>query len=250
MDEKTLKETLIYEKNNSVSGGIYQKLQIDFSYNSNHIEGSELSIEQTRQIYEAKTVSGENIKINDVFEAANHFRCFDKVIKNVDEPLTEEYIKKLHFKLKKGTVDGDDAVLGDYKKYPNIAGTEETTAPADVQFEMKMLISAYEKKRKHKLYDILDFHVAFENIHPFYDGNGRVGRLIMFKECLRNNIVPFYIDDMQKMYYFRGLREWEDGEKGYLADTCLTMQDNMKKVLDSFGIDYDKTEYTSKDILK
>ncbi|MBQ9604903.1 MAG: Fic family protein [Firmicutes bacterium] len=250
MDERTLKATLISEKNDSVSGGIYQKLQIDFAYNSNHIQSSKLTYEQTRYIYETKTVGIEPARVNDVIETVNHFRCFDRIIETAEQPLTEEYIKSLHFRLKMGCLDSDESMLGVYKIYPNIVGDAETTAPEDVAFDMKKLIKSYERRHKHSLYDIIDFHVCFERIHPFYDGNGRIGRLIMFKECLRSGIVPFVIEDMEKMYYYRGLREWENGEKGYLADTCLTMQDYMKKTLDYFKIEYDKTEYTSKDILK
>ncbi|MBQ8941697.1 MAG: Fic family protein [Firmicutes bacterium] len=252
MENRNLINTLVFEKNNRISGGIYHKLQIDFSYNSNHIEGSRLTHEQTRYIFETQTVGIEPTKVNDIFETVNHFRCFDSIIDTVAAPLSEGYIKNIHFMLKTGTMSGgnDEAVIGDYKKYANFVGTTETTAPENVAEEMQTLLLNYNALEKVSLYDILDFHACFEKIHPFYDGNGRVGRLIMFKECLKNDIVPFYIDDMQKMYYYRGLQNWQSGgEKGFLADTCLLMQDNMKKILDHFEIDYDKTPTAASDVL-
>lgn len=238
---QTLLEILQREKANKYSGGIYHKTQIEMTYNSNHIEGSRLTHDQTRYIFETNTigVTGEAVNVDDVIETANHFRCIDFIIEHAKSALTEKMIKKLHLMLKAGTSDArqDWFAVGAYKKMPNEVGGMATTMPEDVAAEMQALLAAYNTKKVKTLEDILDFHVRFERIHPFQDGNGRVGRLIMFKECLKYGIVPFIIEDNLKMFYYRGLKEW-DREKGYLTDTCLTAQDRYKAYLDYFRIKY------------
>lgn len=238
---QTLLEILQREKANKYSGGIYHKTQIEMTYNSNHIEGSRLTHDQTRYIFETNTigVTGEAVNVDDVIETANHFRCIDFIIEHAKSALTEKMIKKLHLMLKAGTSDArqDWFAVGAYKKMPNEVGGMATTMPEDVAAEMQALLAAYSAKKAKTLEDILDFHVRFERIHPFQDGNGRVGRLIMFKECLKYNIVPFIIEDNLKMFYYRGLKEW-GREKGYLTDTCLTAQDRYKAYLDYFRIKY------------
>lgn len=241
MPNRDLIHTLLDEKTHDIKGGIYHKLQVDFAYNSNHIEGSQLSHDQTQYIFETKTVGTEPARVDDIFETVNHFRCLDMVLEHYKDPLSESLIKALHKQLKTGTFSSQSkgAVVGDYKKFPNFVNNMKTAAPAKVQSEIKQLLSEYNNKRTHTLDGILDFHAQYEKIHPFYDGNGRTGRLVMFKECLRNNIVPFIITDQYKAYYYRGLKEWQTGgEKGFLRDTCLLMQDNMKKVMDYFEISY------------
>nr|WP_303008895.1 Fic family protein [uncultured Anaerostipes sp.] len=237
----TLLDILQNEKKNKYSGGIYHKTQIDLTYNSNHIEGSRLTHDQTRYIFETNTISVENevLNVDDVIETANHFRCIDMIINNAKAVLTEKLIKELHLILKNGTSDSrkDWFSVGDYKKMPNEVGGMDTALPEEVADRMKVLITEYNAKGKKTLEDVLEFHVKFERIHPFQDGNGRVGRLIMFKECLKYNIVPFIIEDNLKMFYYRGLKEWND-EKGYLTDTCLTAQDRYKSYLDYFRIGY------------
>ena len=229
------------EKNTSLSGGIYHKIQIELTYNSNHIEGSRLTHDQTRYIFETNTigVTNENVNVDDIVETSNHFRCIDLVIENATNILSEGFIKELHRVLKNGTSDSRLSwfVVGDYKRLPNEVGGRDTTLPENVAAEMKALISSYNAEKEKTFEDILDFHYRFERIHPFQDGNGRVGRLILFKECLRNNIVPFIIDEELKMFYYRGLSEWSR-EKGYLTDTCLAAQDKFKKYLDYFKIPY------------
>ena len=236
---QTLLEILQREKANKYSGGIYHKTQIEMTYNSNHIEGSRLTHDQTRYIFETNTigVTGEAVNVDDVIETANHFRCIDFIIEHAKSALTEKMIKKLHLMLKTGTSDArqDWFAVGAYKKMPNEVGGMATALPEDVAAEMQALLAAYSAKKAKTLEDILDFHVRFERIHPFQDGNGRVGRLIMFKECLKYNIVPFIIEDNLKMFYYRGLMEW-GREKGYLTDTCLTAQDRYKAYLDFFRI--------------
>lgn len=239
--EKTLLEILQDEKDNKYSGGIYHKTQIDLTYNSNHIEGSRLSHDQTRYIFETNTINmeGEIVNVDDVVETTNHFRCIDMIIDNARAPLSEKLIKELHFILKNGTSDSRKSwfAIGEYKKKPNVVGGMETVLPEEVGEKIKNILKEYNGIKKKTFDDILDFHVKFERIHPFQDGNGRVGRLIMFKECLKYNIVPFIIDDSLKMFYYRGLKEW-DNEKGYLRDTCLTGQDRYKVYLDYFRIKY------------
>lgn len=238
---QTLLEILLYEKAAKYSGGIYHKTQIEMTYNSNHIEGSRLTHDQTRYIFETNTigVTGEAVNVDDVIETANHFRCIDFIIEHAKSALTEKMIKELHLMLKTGTSDArqDWFAVGAYKKIPNEVGGMATALPEDVAAEMQALLAAYSAKKAKTLEDILDFHVRFERIHPFQDGNGRVGRLIMFKECLKYSIVPFIIEDNLKMFYYRGLMEW-GREKGYLTDTCLTAQDRYKAYLDYFRIKY------------
>lgn len=237
----TLLDILLDEKSNKYSGGIYHKTQIDLTYNSNHMEGSRLTHDQTRYIFETNTIGIEKevLNVDDVIETANHFRCIDMIIDYAKATLTENFIKKLHLVLKNGTSDSrkDWFVVGDYKKMPNEVGGMETALPEEVADRMKKLLSEYNNQEEKALEDILNFHVKFECIHPFQDGNGRVGRLIMFKECLKYNIVPFIIEDNLKMFYYRGLKEWNN-EKGYLTDTCLTAQDQYKAYLDYFRIAY------------
>ena len=237
----TLLDIMLDEKANKYSGGIYHKTQIDLTYNSNHMEGSRLTHDQTRYIFETNTIGIEKevLNVDDVIETANHFRCIDVIIDHAKSSLTEKFIKELHLILKNGTSDSrkDWFAVGDYKKLPNEVGGMETALPEEVADKMKALLTEYNKKEEKTLEDILDFHVKFEQIHPFQDGNGRVGRLIMFKECLKYNIVPFIIEDNLKMFYYRGLKEWSN-EKGYLTDTCLTAQDRYKTYLDYFRIAY------------
>ena len=238
---ETLLDILKREKDSKHHGGIYHKTQIDLTYNSNHIEGSRLTHDQTRYIFETNTIDIENevVNVDDVIETTNHFRCIDMIIDNAKGALTEKFIKELHKALKTGTTDShkDWFAVGDYKKVPNEVGGMETVLPENVSDHIKQLLTEYNGKENKTFEDILDFHVKFERIHPFQDGNGRIGRLIMFKECLKHNIVPFIIEDNLKMYYYRGLKEWNN-EKGYLTDTCLTAQDKYKAYLDYFRIKY------------
>lgn len=232
---------LMLEKESGITGGIYHKVQIELTYNSNHMEGSRLSHEQTRYIFETNTIDAPDgsVNVDDILETVNHFRCIDLMIDQAKRPLTETMIKQLHLLLKNGTADSRKSwfAVGDYKKLANEVGGRETTAPKDVPKKMKELISGYKKLETVTFDDLLDFHYRFESIHPFQDGNGRVGRLILFKECLRNEIVPFIIEDDMKMFYYRGLHEWRN-EKGYLRDTCLAAQDRFKTYLDYYGIVY------------
>lgn len=235
-----LLERILQEKDNKISGGIYHKIQIDLTYNSNHIEGSKLTHDETRYIFETKTIDGtRHQNTDDIVETVNHFKCVDMVFENVKYKLTESFIKRLHRVLKNGTSDSRISWfnVGDYKKIPNEVAGIRTVNPNKVSQEMKKLLTSYIGKSKISLEDIIDFHYKFERIHPFQDGNGRVGRLILFKECLRNNIVPFIITDKLKYYYYRGLDKWKS-EKGYLLDTCLTAQDEFKKILDYYKITY------------
>jgi len=238
---KTLLDILKIEKKAKMSGGIYHKIQIELTYNSNHIEGSKLTHDQTRYIYETNTIGMQDgiLNVDDIVETANHFRCIDLVIDNANNVLSENFIKYLHFVLKNGTNDSrlDWFSVGEYKKLPNEVGGLDTTLPEEVHIEIKKLISAYLKLEKVSFEDVLDFHVKFEKIHPFQDGNGRVGRLIIFKECLKHNIVPFIIDESTKIFYYRGLSQWNK-TRGFLIDTCLLAQDNFKKYLDYFRIVY------------
>lgn len=237
----TLLDILRDQKEGKYSGGIYHRTQIDLTYNSNHMEGSRVTRNQTRYIFETNTVGVENevLNVDDVIETVNHFRCIDLVVDHADDILSEKFIKKLHLTLKNGTSDSrkDWFAVGEYKKIPNEVGGMDTALPEEVADKMKTLLKEYNVIKEKTLEDILDFHVKFERIHPFQDGNGRVGRLIMFKECLKHNIVPFIIEDNQKLFYYRGLKEW-DNEKGYLTDTCLTAQDKYKTYLNYFRIAY------------
>jgi Fic family protein len=238
---KTLLAILQEEKASKYSGGIYHKTQIDLTYNSNHMEGSRLTHDQTRFIFETNTIGIENevLNVDDIIETTNHFRCIDMIIDHVKTELNEKFIKELHFILKSGTSDSkkDWFAVGDYKKIPNEVGNMKTPLPEDVDNLMKDLLKEYNSKKEKTFEDILDFHVQFERIHPFQDGNGRIGRLIMFKECLKYNIVPFIIEDNLKMFYYRGLKEWNN-ERGYSVDTCLAAQDRYKACLDYFRINY------------
>lgn len=240
---KTLLSILQEEKRTKYAGGIYHKTQIDLTYNSNHIEGNRLTHDQTRYIFETNTIGVENevLNVDDVIETSNHFRCIDLIIDHAASTLSEHFIKKLHHILKTSTSDShkDWFAVGEYKRLPNEVGGMQTALPEEVADKMKALLSDYNAVPKKTLDDILDFHVRFERIHPFQDGNGRVGRLIMFKECLKYNIVPFIIEENLKLFYYRGLKEWYN-EKGYLTDTCLTAQDKYKAYLDYFRIPYEK----------
>ena len=240
--ENNLLAFLKREKESSLKGGIYHKIQIDLTYNSNHIEGSRLSHDQTRFIFETKTlgITDDAVKVDDIVETVNHFRCIDLAIEGANTKLSESFIKQLHYILKTGTTDAMKSwfKVGDYKMIENEVGGSETVRPKDVATEMKALLADYNSKSEITFDDILDFHVRFESIHLFQDGNGRVGRLIMFKECLKHNIVPFIITEELKMFYNRGIKEWKN-ERGYLRDTCLTGQDAMKISLDYFGIKYE-----------
>ncbi len=237
---KTLLDILQEEKANKYSGGIYHKTQIDLTYNSNHMEGSRLTHDQTRYIFETNTIGVENevLNIDDIIETVNHFRCIDIILDNAKAALTEKFIKELHLILKNGTSDSrkDWFAVGEYKRMPNEVGGMDTVLPEEVADKMKALLREYNSKEEKTLDDILEFHVKFERIHPFQDGNGRVGRLIMFKECLKHNIVPFIIEDNLKMFYYRGLKKWNN-EKGYLTDTCLAAQDKYSAYLDYFRIE-------------
>lgn len=229
------------QRESNMRGGIYHRSQIELAYNSNHIEGSRLTKEQTRYIFETNTIgiADEAVRVDDIIETTNHFRCFDFIIDHAKEPLTERMIKQMHQMLKAGTSDSQKSWfnVGDYKRFPNEVGGIETTDPKLVGKAVRDLLKAYKEKEKVTLVDILDFHWKFESIHPFQDGNGRVGRLIMFKECLNHDIVPFVITDELKMFYYRDLHEWQHVQ-GYLADTCLTAQDHYKALLDYFHIRY------------
>ena len=229
------------EKAGKTKGGIYHRVQIDLTYNSNHIEGSRLSHAQTRYIFETNTIgiTTDAINVDDIIETTNHFRAIDYIIEETESKLNEAFIKHLHFLLKSGTSDErkDWFNVGEYKKIPNEVGGNDTTPPENVHKEIKSLLKDYNSKKHPSLEDIIDFHQRFEAIHPFQDGNGRVGRLIMFRECLRLGYVPFIITDELKMFYYNGLHHWP-GIKGYLMDTCLTAQDNFKLLLAKFRIKY------------
>lgn len=236
-----LLQVLREQKNGKTKGGIYHRLQIDMTYNSNHIEGSRLTHDQTRYIFETNTIGVTDglVNVDDIIETTNHFRAIDYIIDNTDRKLTETFIKHIHFLLKSGTSDQQKSwfKVGDYKKLPNEVGGNDTVEPENVHKEIKTLLREYNDKKYHTLEDIVDFHQRFESIHPFQDGNGRVGRLIMLRECLRFGYVPFIITDELKMFYYNGLRNWPS-IKGYLMDTCLSAQDNFKILLDKFRIKY------------
>ena len=235
-----LLKTLREQKASRLKGSIYHRTQIDLTYNSNHIEGSKLTHDQTRYIFETNTIgiTEHTVNVDDILETVNHFRCIDYIIDHAEERLTENFIKYLHLLLKSGTSDSrkDWFIVGNYKQLPNEVGGQETCPPEDVHKRLKALLTDYYHNRQQSLEDILNFHVRFEQIHPFQDGNGRIGRLLMFKECLANNIVPFIITDELKMFYYRGIREWGH-INGYLTDTCLTAQDQYKDLLEYFKIE-------------
>lgn len=238
VSDNALLQTLRDEKSIRMPGGLYHELQVRMTYNSNHIEGSKLSEDQTRLIFETNTVDvGEGIPVDDIIETVNHFRAIDYVIDVAEEPLTESIIKELHRILKQSTKDSTLSwfAVGDYKKRPNVVGGRETAKPKDVPVRMKALLDDYAALPTVTVNDIIRFHYSFERIHPFQDGNGRVGRLIALKECLRYGIVPFIIEDSKKMFYYRGLSEWEQ-EPGYLMDTCLDGQDTFRKLMAMFDI--------------
>ncbi len=237
----TLLGVLTAEKNAKLSGGIYHKVQIELTYNSNHIEGSRLTHDQTRYIFETNTIGieGGSVKVDDIVETANHFKCIDLIIENAKRPITEAFIKELHRTLKNGTTDARESwfMVGDYKKLPNTVRDMYTASPEEVGSKMKELLFEYNLNKEKSFDDLLDFHYRFECIHPFQDGNGRIGRLLLFKECLKYNIVPFIIDEDLKLFYYRGLKEWKT-ERGYLRDTCLAAQDKFKVWLDYFKVKY------------
>lgn len=238
---KNLLTRLKLEKESQLPGGIYHKVQIELTYNSNHMEGGRLTHDQTRYIFETNTVGihDKTINVDDIVETSNHFRCIDHVIESANYRLSESLIKQLHGILKTGTSDSRKAwfSVGGYKRFENEVGGNPTTRPADVSKEINRLLKTYNQHKAKTLQEIIAFHYEFEKIHPFQDGNGRIGRLIMFKECLRNNLTPFIIDDDLKEFYYRGLNEWEK-EPGYLMDTCLTAQDRFKVYMDYFGLEY------------
>mgnify|MGYP004511087527 FL=1 len=238
VSDNALLQTLRDEKSIRMSGGLYHELQVRMTYNSNHIEGSKLSEDQTRLIFETNTVDvGEGIPVDDIIETVNHFRTIDYVIDVAEKPLTESIIKELHRILKQSTKDSTLSwfAVGDYKKRPNVVGGRETVKPKDVPVRMKALLDDYAALPTVTVNDIIRFHYSFERIHPFQDGNGRVGRLVALKECLRYGVVPFIIEDSKKMFYYRGLSEWEQ-EPGYLTDTCLDGQDTFRKLMAMFDI--------------
>lgn len=240
-EKNKLLQALQEQKEMKLKGGIYHRTQIDLTYNSNKIEGSKLTHDQTRYIFETNTIGAtkESVNVDDIIETTNHFRCIDLIIDKAKSKLTESLIKELHFLLKSGTSDSqkDWFNVGDYKKLPNEVGGNETCSPKEVNSKMKELLSNYHQIEHKTFADILDFHYQFEIIHPFQDGNGRVGRLIMFKECLAHNFVPFIIDDDLKLFYYRGLQEWKNIRE-YLTDTCITAQDHYKGILNYFEIDF------------
>nr|WP_298579435.1 Fic family protein [uncultured Olegusella sp.] len=239
VSDNPILQILREEKEHKISGGLYHELQIRLTYNSNHIEGSKLSEDQTRRIFETNTLDAEeNLPVNDIIETVNHFRAIDYCIDRAEDPLSEDIIKHLHYLLKSRTKDETLSwfKVGEYKLRPNVVGGIETTAPKNVRTDIKALLSAYLKKETLTFKDIIDFHYQFERIHPFQDGNGRVGRLIAFKECLKNNLVPFIIEDQKKYYYYRGLKEYSN-EPGFLIDTCYDGQDSFRALVQLFGID-------------
>lgn len=241
----SLLSVLLEEMEHKVRGGIYHQVQIEMAYNSNHMEGSTLTEEQTRNIYETNTIGLEDgvSNVDDIIETVNHFRAFDYIIENALAPLNESSIKELHKIIKSNTSQSrlDWFCVGDYKLRPNKVGDMETAEPENVSIEMNKLLQDYHKKRNHTLEELLDFHFRFESIHPFQDGNGRVGRLILFKECLKNDIIPFIIKDDIRLYYYRGLKQWKN-DKAYLLDTCLSCQDYFKDILKYFRIHVSESE--------
>ncbi len=233
-------QALREEKNAKISGGLYHELQIRMTYNSNHIEGSKLSEGQTRLIFETNTIDVKGgVLVDDILETVHHFRAIDYVIDMAEEPLSEVLIKHLHYLLmhdaRSSTLNW--FAVGDYKRRTNLVGGRETVKPKDVQEKIRSLLKEYNAKETITVDDVIAFHAEFEFIHPFQDGNGRVGRLIILKECLRHNIIPFIIEDSKKYYYYRGLSEWKN-EKGWLTDTCLDGQDAFIRLMDMLDIPY------------
>lgn len=241
MEISKVKQALIEQKNMNLPGNLYHKTQIEFAYNTNHMEGSTITPDETASIYDTGTIltsSDKIIVLKDATETKNHFTLFKYMLDTIEEPLTEDMIKKFHFILKDGTLTDSEKEwfnIGEYKKKKNFVGDITTSLPKDVAKDMKKLLDSYNKLTEKKLEDIIDFHVKFEKIHPFQDGNGRVGRMIMFRECLYNDIMPFYIEDRNKEFYIRGIKKYQlENEKGYLIDTCLNSQDNYTKMVEFF----------------
>ena len=241
MEASVIKNILIKQKNMNLKGSLYHKTQIDFAYNTNHLEGSTITPDETASIYESGTILTDSKKVivlKDATEIKNHFTLFKYMLDTIDEELTEELIKKYHFILKDGTLTEDEKEwfkVGEYKAQKNFAGSITTSLPKDVAHDMKNLLDWYHNLPIKKLEDIIEFHVRFEHIHPFQDGNGQVGRMIMFRECLKNNTMPFYIEDCNKGFYLRGIKEYQlHNEKSYLIDTCLNSQDNYAKIVAFF----------------
>ena len=241
MDARKVKEALIEQRKMNLSGNLYHKTQLDFAYNTNHIEGSTITPDETASIYDTGTIlasSDKVIVLKDATEVKNHFTLFKYMLDTIDDKLSESMIKKFHFILKEGTLTDEEKkwfAVGDYKKKKNFVGNITTSLPSEVAYDMQKLLEWYERIDKKTIEDIIEFHVRFERIHPFQDGNGRVGRMIMFRECLYNNIMPFYIEDRNKNFYIRGIKEYQlNNEKGYLLDTCLNSQDNYEKMAKYF----------------
>ena len=241
MEVRKIKKALIEQKRINLSGNLYYKTQIDFSYNTNHIEGSTITPDETASIYDTGSILTSNNKVivlKDATETKNHFSLFKYMLDTIEEPLTEQLIKKYHFILKDGTLTDDEKEcfnIGEYKKLKNYVGNITTSTPSNVESDIKKLLNWYHNILNKKLEDIIEFHVQFEKIHPFQDGNGRVGRMIIFRECLVNDIMPFYIEDRSKEFYIRGMKEYQlNNEKGYLIDTCLNSQDNYEKLANYF----------------
>lgn len=241
MDVRKVKKALIEQRKMNLSGNLYHKTQLDFAYNTNHIEGSTITPDETASIYETGTIltsSDKVIVLKDATEVKNHFTLFKYMLDTIEEKLSEDMIKKFHFILKEGTLTDEEKewfVVGDYKKKKNFVGNITTSLPSEVAKDMQNLLDWYEKIDNKRVEDIIEFHVRFERINPFQDGNGRVGRMIMFRECLYNDIMPFYIEDRKKEFYIRGIKEYQvNNEKGYLIDTCLNSQDNYEKMAKYF----------------
>ena len=238
MDATTIKKALLKQKKLNLPGNLYYKTQIDFSYNTNHMEGSTITPDETRSIYDTGTILTDHNKVivvRDITETQNHFTLFKYMLDTIEKPLTEDMIKHFHFLLKNGTIsEGDTIAIGEYKKLVNYVGNIKTSNPKNVSRDMKELLTWYDKISNKTIEDIIEFHVRFEKIHPFQDGNGRVGRMIMFRECLYNNIIPFYIEDRNKDFYIRGIKEYQTNKKGYLLNTCLNSQDNYEKLAKYF----------------
>ena len=241
MDVRKVKKALIEQRKMNLSGNLYHKTQLDFAYNTNHIEGSTITPDETASIYDTGTIltsSDKVIVLKDATEVKNHFTLFKYMLDTIDDKLSESMIKKFHFILKEGTLTDEEKewfVVGDYKKKKNFVGNITTSLPSEVAKDMQNLLDWYEKIDNKRVEDIIEFHVRFESIHPFQDGNGRVGRMIMFRECLYNDIMPFYIEERNKEFYIRGIKEYQvNNEKGYLIDTCLNSQDNYEKMAKYF----------------